>query len=52
MVESVISRSSAHLRGLWDQQQAAYGIWTGLADTADRDFAGGFQLLGLARRCR
>ena len=34
MVESVISRSSAHLRGLWQQGQAAFGLWTGLADPA------------------
>ncbi len=29
-VESVIARSSAHLRGLWAQDQPVFGLWTGL----------------------
>ena len=33
-VESVIARSSAHLRGRWAQDQPVFGLWTGLADPA------------------
>ncbi len=33
-VESVIAKSSAHLRGLWDADQPAFGLWMGLADPA------------------
>lgn len=32
--ESVIVRSSSHLRALWAGDQAAYGLWTSFADPA------------------